>query len=72
MEVLYPRCCGLDVHRNMVVACLSLIEAGERRRRDSDVSECDQRVARPQTMVVGGRLYARWDGEHGRAVASGL
>jgi len=32
MEVLYARCCGLDVHRNMVVACLSIIEAGERRK----------------------------------------
>ena len=38
MEVLYPRCCGLDVHRNMVVACLSIIEAGQRRRRDSHLS----------------------------------
>jgi transposase len=32
MEVLYPRCCGLDVHRNMVVACLSIVEAGQRRK----------------------------------------
>ncbi len=32
MEVLYPRCCGLDVHRNMVVACLSIIEAGQRHK----------------------------------------
>lgn len=31
MEVLYARCCGLDVHRNMVVACLSIVEAGQRR-----------------------------------------
>ncbi len=22
MEVLYPRCCGLDVHQKTVVACL--------------------------------------------------
>ncbi len=32
MEVLSPRCCGLDVHRNMVVACVSIIEAGQRRK----------------------------------------
>jgi transposase len=32
MEVLYPRCCGLDVHRNQVVACVSIIEAGQRRK----------------------------------------
>jgi transposase len=22
MELLYERCCGLDVHKNLVVACL--------------------------------------------------
>lgn len=32
MEVVYERCCGLDVHRNMVVACVSVIEAGQRRK----------------------------------------
>ena len=32
MEVLYARCCGLDVHRNMVVACVSIVEAGQRRK----------------------------------------
>ncbi|GHO89982.1 hypothetical protein KSF_000300 [Reticulibacter mediterranei] len=31
MEVLYPRGSGLDVHRNMV-ACLSIVEAGQRRK----------------------------------------
>ncbi len=32
MEVLYARCCGLDVHQRVVVACLSLVEAGLRRK----------------------------------------
>lgn len=32
MEVLYTRCCGLDVHQRLVVACLSLVEAGLRRK----------------------------------------
>ena len=27
MEVIYPRCCGLDVHQRTVVACLRLQEA---------------------------------------------
>lgn len=22
MEVVYPRCCGLDVHKKLVVACV--------------------------------------------------
>ncbi len=32
MEVVYPRCSGLDVHKRFVVACLSLIETGERHK----------------------------------------
>jgi len=32
MEVLYARCCGLDVHRSKVVACVSVIEAGHRQK----------------------------------------
>lgn len=29
MEILYPRCCGLDVHKETVVACLRLAIAGK-------------------------------------------
>ncbi len=32
MEVVYPRCSGLDVHKRFVVACLSLIEKGQRHK----------------------------------------
>jgi transposase len=28
MEVLYPRCAGLDVHKDMVVGCMRVVEAG--------------------------------------------
>jgi len=28
MEVLYPRCAGLDVHKKTVVACVRLVEGG--------------------------------------------
>jgi transposase len=31
MEVLYPRCCGLDVHRKTVVACVKTTEGKETR-----------------------------------------
>jgi transposase len=30
MEVVYPRCSGLDVHKRFVVACLSMVEKGQR------------------------------------------
>ena len=28
VEVMYPRCAGLDVHKRLIVACVRLIEAG--------------------------------------------
>jgi transposase len=34
MEVLYPRCSGLDVHKRFVVACLSLVEANGQRHKE--------------------------------------
>jgi len=32
MEVLYPRCCGIDVHQSFVVGCLSVVESGQRHK----------------------------------------
>jgi len=29
MEVLYPRCCGLDVHKSSITACVLLAQAGK-------------------------------------------
>lgn len=29
MEIVYPRCCGLDVHKETVVACVSIREGGK-------------------------------------------
>ncbi|MGA8613966.1 MAG: transposase, partial [Xanthobacteraceae bacterium] len=29
MEVLYPRCAGLDVHKDSVVACMRIASGGE-------------------------------------------
>ena len=29
MEVLHPRCAGLDVHKDSVVACVRLVAAGQ-------------------------------------------
>jgi len=29
MEVLHPRCCGLDVHKETVAACLRLVVNGK-------------------------------------------
>lgn len=29
MEVLYPRCCGLDVHKSSITACVLLAQSGK-------------------------------------------
>lgn len=29
MEVLYPRCCGLDVHKSSFTACVLVAQSGE-------------------------------------------
>lgn len=34
MEVLYPRCSGVDVHKRFVVACLSIVQANGQRRKE--------------------------------------
>ncbi len=34
MEVVYPRCCGLDIHKKLVVACLITPEADGTPRKE--------------------------------------
>jgi transposase len=34
MQVVYERCCGLDVHKKMIVACLSCLNATGQRRKE--------------------------------------
>ncbi|MDQ2903805.1 MAG: IS110 family transposase [Chloroflexota bacterium] len=34
MEVLYTRCCGLDVHKKMVVACLIILDSLGQRKKE--------------------------------------
>jgi hypothetical protein len=33
VEVVYQRCCGLDIHKKTVVACLIILTADGKRRR---------------------------------------
>jgi transposase len=32
MELLYPRCCGLDVHKKSITACVLLVEEKKRHK----------------------------------------
>lgn len=52
MEILYPRCCGLDVHQKSVTACVLLSAVGERQ---------PQREVRTfSTMTAGLLALADW------------
>ena len=55
MEVLYPRCAGLDVHKDTVVACVRVVADGAVR---SEVRTFD-------TMTPGLLALADWLAEHG-------
>jgi len=34
MQVVYERCCGLDVHKRLIVACLSIVSANGQRSKE--------------------------------------
>jgi transposase len=77
MEVLYERCCGIDVHQSFVMAGLSIVEAGQRRKevrrfrcvtaellalRDWLLSEGCTHVAMESTGVYWRPVYRRLAG----------
>ncbi len=60
MEVVYPRCSGLEVHKRFVVACLSIIENGQRHKELRQVSTMSSDILALKTWLKAvGRL--RWN-----------
>ena len=55
MEVLYSRCCGLDVHRSKLVACLSIIEAGHRQKETRTFGTTTRELLRLRQWLVESR-----------------
>jgi transposase len=55
MEVLYPRCAGLDVHKDMIVACVRIVQAGK----------VDQQVRSFATITKELLELGEWLSEHG-------
>jgi transposase len=55
MEVLYSRCCGLDVHRSKLVACLSIIEAGHRQKQTLTFGTTTRELLRLRQWLVESR-----------------
>jgi len=56
MEVLYPRCCGVDVHKKLVVACVAITDAAGQARKQ---------VRRFGTMTSDLLALADWLAEQG-------
>src|SRR5262249_27621578 len=34
MELVYPRCCGIDIHKKIIVACLSISDPNGQRKKE--------------------------------------
>jgi len=60
MEVIYPRCSGLDVHKRFVVACLSIIEKGQRHKelRQASTMTSDILALKAWLLAAGCRQIA--------------
>ncbi len=68
MEVLYPRCCGLDVHQKTVVACVKTPEGKESRTFKTVTGE----LLELGRMACIQRRHSCRNGEYRRILAAGL
>src|SRR6266566_2298919 len=77
MQVMYERCAGIDVHQRFLVVCLSIVEAGRRRKeirtfrnetaallslREWLVQEACTHVGMESTGVYWMQVYRRLEG----------
>ena len=45
MEVLYKRCCGIDIHKNMMVACIfTSVRKKEIRQFSKSLDNCEEKT----------------------------
>ncbi len=58
VEVVYQRCCGLDVHKKMIVACLIILAADGKRRKPLP-EDLDQSVALRMGLNLGTYPFVR-------------
>ena len=66
MELLHRRCCGLDVHKETVVACLRLVSDG---KVTTEVRTFQTTTA---DLVGGERVHACGDGGDRRLLEAGV
>ena len=72
MEVLYPRCAGLDVHADSVTACVRLASGHGRHVPTSHCVDDHARAAGARGLARPPRMHARGDGSHGRVLEARL
>jgi len=73
MEVLYPHCVGLDVHKDSVVACVRhMVEGKVTNYGCEDLQDHDFGTDVAIGLAFVGGLYAHRDGSDGRLLEAGL
>ena len=73
MQVLYPCCCGLDIHKKFVVACLLTTNAdGQVQKESRTFSTMTHDLLALAGLVAGSGLYPCRHGEHQFLLAARL
>ena len=72
MDVLHPRCCGLDVHKSSISACILLREAGRDAETPASLWRDDPRTAGACRMATAVRCDSGSDGIQRRLVETSL
>lgn len=72
MEKEYERCCGIDIHKKAIVACLRI-----RNKKDSLVGEKGRELNRLQKLLEGGNIrlsgtISNVNGKSGRTILNAL
>ncbi len=52
MEVVYRRCCGLDVHKDSITACVLVLDNGQRQVRIKEFKTYWKELAEIETMAI--------------------
>ena len=72
MELMHRRCCGLDVHKETVVACLRLVSDGQVTTEVRTFQTTTADLLRMVEVVGGKRLHACGDGSDRRLLEAGV
>lgn len=72
MEIVHPRCCGIDIHKASVCCCISIKEGGkaekQKRRFDTTTGQLREMAA----WLKGWKVNEGGDGSHWSLLEAGL